>query len=216
MFRSHHRPLSVALTFAAAGGLAAALSLAPNASASSTAHTTTTSAAKGHVIRMGDGQLGVLRVTTLSTSGGVNVSEISVTPETAANPQGRLKPDAVTEGEDECLVDTDVNLNASTGIITGYAAVTSCSPPASLCTSHATIQVQDPRDPDLGWGTVDSSVKTEGCTFADRAVASSTCHSDVDVWNYRTQGLYEITWDDGTESGPQYRYDGTDNRGWLC
>lgn len=109
--------------------------------------------------------------------------------------------------------------NATTyfaGIITATTYMTDCTE-AGICLQLADLQQLDSSMPKFGWGTIDSGVTTEGCSYANRSVASASCKTVTTKWSYRTLGIVTILWDDGDQSGPEDTYNnGLLDTKYLC
>jgi hypothetical protein len=113
----------------------------------------------------------------------------------------------------ECAIDQDTTFGNK--IMIGKAWVISCTgDETETCKTQATLQVYDKY---LGlWEAVDSGVTTDGCSYAERSVASAGCTSTTTFYDYRTQGIYTILWGDGDVSGPVAFPGGEIEENFIC
>jgi hypothetical protein len=84
-----------------------------------------------------------------------------------------------------------------------------------VCTSQATLQIEDPRDTSLGWGIVDSGSTESGCS-GEESITSVKCAPDGYTWYYRVRGIFRIDWDNGDVTGPDDEYSSPKTVGTFC
>jgi len=119
-------------------------------------------------------------------------------------------------GGDECTAGQTLGFNSGNVTLTGSAYTYNCVG-AAACSQHAAIQIFDPKDPSIGWTTTKEGIQTSGCTKGHASVAVKTnCTKSSQQWDYRTQGIYTIVWDNGDVTGPVDEYSGTLSSTTLC
>jgi hypothetical protein len=140
----------------------------------------------------------------------MKISPPAVSPAALATPAIRA-----SGGTDGCEIDVEIRANSSQTAITGTALTEDCTGVVD-CTQSVDLQLLNPRESADGWSTTRSGPIEHGCTSADASIVSKACNNSNQGWDYRSQGVFTIDFQNGDKFGPKNEETATISLDKLC